>query len=83
MVSTRVYRAGKPYEATAAELERHAGRQFDPAIVAAFHRVPRGEWDGLRRSATAAADEDKIVKGWRAAAAGGEPAHASRSALVH
>jgi putative nucleotidyltransferase with HDIG domain len=48
MVSTRVYRAGKPYEAAAAELERHAGRQFDPAVVAAFMRVPQADWEELR-----------------------------------
>ena len=48
MVSNRVYRAGKPYEAAAAELERHAGRQFDPVVVAAFLRIPPSEWDELR-----------------------------------
>ncbi|HYP01974.1 MAG TPA: HD domain-containing phosphohydrolase [Pyrinomonadaceae bacterium] len=48
MVSHRVYRAGKPYEAAAAELERHAGRQFDPVIVAAFLRIPPAEWEELR-----------------------------------
>ncbi|HLL72202.1 MAG TPA: HD domain-containing phosphohydrolase [Pyrinomonadaceae bacterium] len=48
MVSTRVYRAGKPYEAAAAELERHAGRQFDPVVVAAFLRIPPAEWEELR-----------------------------------
>jgi putative nucleotidyltransferase with HDIG domain len=48
MVSTRVYRAGKPYEAAAAELERHAGRQFDPQVVAAFLRIPPAEWEELR-----------------------------------
>jgi putative two-component system response regulator len=48
MVSTRVYRAGKPYEAAAAELERHAGQQFDPEVVAAFLRIPPAEWEELR-----------------------------------
>jgi putative two-component system response regulator len=48
MVSTRVYRAGKPYEAAAAELERHAGQQFDPDVVAAFLRIPPAEWEELR-----------------------------------
>jgi response regulator RpfG family c-di-GMP phosphodiesterase len=49
MTSDRVYRAGKPYEAAAEELERWAGRQFDPQVVEAFHRVPREDWEELRR----------------------------------
>jgi response regulator RpfG family c-di-GMP phosphodiesterase len=49
MTSDRVYRAGKPYEAAAEELEKFAGTQFDPTIVATFHRVPREDWDALRR----------------------------------
>jgi HD-GYP domain-containing protein (c-di-GMP phosphodiesterase class II) len=48
MVSTRVYRAGKPYAAAAEELERHAGRQFDPAVVTAFRRIAPSEWEELR-----------------------------------
>ncbi|HZH30440.1 MAG TPA: HD domain-containing phosphohydrolase [Pyrinomonadaceae bacterium] len=71
MVSTRVYRAGKPYEAAAAELERHAGRQFDPTVVAAFMRVPQADWEELRsrslrrhrpeRVAAAAATPEKLA----------------------
>ncbi len=49
MISDRVYRAGRSYEEAAEELERFAGRQFDPTVVAAFHRVPREDWDELRR----------------------------------
>jgi response regulator RpfG family c-di-GMP phosphodiesterase len=49
MTSDRVYRAGKPYEAAAKELESWAGRQFDPQVVEAFHRVPREDWEELRR----------------------------------
>jgi len=26
-----------------------AGRQFDPKVVEAFHRVPQEDWDELRR----------------------------------
>jgi HD-GYP domain-containing protein (c-di-GMP phosphodiesterase class II) len=48
MISTRVYRAGKPYTAVAEELQRNAGRQFDPAVVAAFMRIPAAEWEELR-----------------------------------
>ncbi|HEX8459446.1 MAG TPA: HD domain-containing phosphohydrolase [Pyrinomonadaceae bacterium] len=49
MVSNRVYRAGKPYAAAAEELERHAGRQFDPEVVAAFGRIPPADWEELRQ----------------------------------
>ncbi|MCC7105387.1 MAG: HD-GYP domain-containing protein [Chloroflexi bacterium] len=36
MVSTRSYRTALPLEFALAELEQHAGSQFDPAIVPAF-----------------------------------------------
>ncbi|HEV2880831.1 MAG TPA: HD domain-containing phosphohydrolase [Pyrinomonadaceae bacterium] len=48
ITSDRVYRAGRSYEVAVAELEEFAGRQFDPAVVAAFRRIPRAEWDELR-----------------------------------
>ena len=49
ITSDRVYRRGKPYEAAAEELELWAGRQFDAEIVAAFHRVPKEDWEELHR----------------------------------
>jgi response regulator RpfG family c-di-GMP phosphodiesterase len=49
MISDRVYRRGRSYEEAADELEKFSGRQFDPAVVEAFHRVPREEWDEIRR----------------------------------
>ena len=49
MTSDRVYRAGRPYEAAAAELDRCSSQQFDPQVVDAFHRVPKEDWDNLRR----------------------------------
>jgi HD-GYP domain-containing protein (c-di-GMP phosphodiesterase class II) len=49
ITSDRVYRKGRPYEAAAKELDEWAGRQFDPRIVEAFHRVPQEDWDELRR----------------------------------
>lgn len=49
MTSDRVYRAGRPYEMAAAELDEYAGRQFDPKVVEAFHRIPREEWDEMRQ----------------------------------
>jgi putative nucleotidyltransferase with HDIG domain len=48
IISDRVYRRGKSYELAAAELSRCAGKQFDPIVVAAFHRVTREEWEELR-----------------------------------
>ena len=49
ITSDRVYRRGKPYEAAAQELDDWAGRQFDPKVVEAFHRVPREDWEELHR----------------------------------
>jgi putative nucleotidyltransferase with HDIG domain len=49
ITSDRVYRKGRGYDEALAELEAYLGRQFDPAVVAAFRRVPRGEWDEIRR----------------------------------
>jgi cyclic di-GMP phosphodiesterase len=49
ITSDRVYRRGKSYEAAAAELEEWAGRQFDPKVVAAFHRVAKEDWEELHR----------------------------------
>ena len=49
ITSDRVYRRGKPYEAAAQELDDWAGRQFDPKVVEAFHRVPKEDWAELHR----------------------------------
>ena len=49
ITSDRVYRRGKPYEAAAQELDDWAGRQFDPRVVEAFHRVPKEDWEELHR----------------------------------
>jgi response regulator RpfG family c-di-GMP phosphodiesterase len=49
ITSDRVYRKGRPYQAAADELTEWVGRQFDPKVVEAFHRVPQEDWDELRR----------------------------------
>lgn len=49
MISDRVYRRGRSYEAAAEELDTWSGRQFDPQVVAAFHRVAPEDWEELRR----------------------------------
>lgn len=47
ITSDRVYRKGKPYQAAALELDEWAGKQFDPKVVEAFHRVPPEDWQEL------------------------------------
>src|SRR5205085_6415924 len=49
ITSDRVYRRGRSYEEATAELDSFSGRQFDPDVVEAFRRVPREEWNELRR----------------------------------
>jgi response regulator RpfG family c-di-GMP phosphodiesterase len=62
ITSDRVYRAGRPYEAAAAELDEFAGTQFDPQVVAAFHRVPCEEWAEMRRQSLEARREKASVE---------------------
>ena len=52
ITSDRVYRGCKSYEYADDELGRHAGAQFDPRVVEAFRRVPREEWEELRRASS-------------------------------
>jgi putative nucleotidyltransferase with HDIG domain len=47
ITSDRVYRKGKPYQSAAQELDEWAGKQFDPKVVEAFHRVPPEDWQEL------------------------------------
>jgi putative two-component system response regulator len=49
ITSTRVYRDGRSYEEAVKELNLWAGKQFDPNVVEAFHRVPKEDWDDLRQ----------------------------------
>src|SRR3989441_12437942 len=49
ITSDRVYRRGKTYEAAAQELDDWIGRQFDSKVVAAFHRVPKSDWEELHQ----------------------------------
>jgi len=49
ITSDRVYRRGRSYDAATAELNEWSGRQFDPKVVEAFHRVPQEDWEDLRR----------------------------------
>lgn len=68
MTSDRVYRRGKSYESAAKELDEWAGRQFDPTVVEAFHRVPRTDWEELHRQSLLPKSEDfdvaRMVQLW-------------------
>ncbi|HLN97775.1 MAG TPA: HD domain-containing phosphohydrolase [Pyrinomonadaceae bacterium] len=62
ITSNRVYRKGKPYNAAAEELDEWAGRQFDPRVVAAFHRVPQQDWQDLHEQSLMKKDEELEVR---------------------
>ena len=48
ITSDRPYRKGRTFEEARTEIERWAGRQFDPAIVDVFLRVPTERWSEVR-----------------------------------
>ena len=48
MTSDRPYRAAQSISSGRREIERHAGRQFDPEIVSVFLSVPEHLWQDLR-----------------------------------
>ena len=58
ITSDRVYRKGKSYQAAAEELDAWAGKQFDPKVVEAFHRVPQQDWDDLRDQSLLRKDDE-------------------------
>lgn len=62
MTSNRVYRKGKPYQAAAQELDDWAGKQFDPEVVTAFHRVPQSDWDELHAQSLIKKDDHLEVR---------------------
>jgi response regulator RpfG family c-di-GMP phosphodiesterase len=68
MTSDRVYRRGKSYEAAAQELDDWAGKQFDPRVVEAFHRVPKSDWEELHRRSLLPKTDDfdvaRMVQVW-------------------
>jgi len=47
MTSDRPYRAALSLEEASAELERCAGKQFDPQVVKAFFSIPASAWEVL------------------------------------
>jgi response regulator RpfG family c-di-GMP phosphodiesterase len=61
ITSNRVYRKGKPYEAAAQELDDWSGKQFDPKVVEAFHRVPPQDWADLHEQSLVKKEDDLDV----------------------
>jgi response regulator RpfG family c-di-GMP phosphodiesterase len=62
ITSDRVYRRGKSYQEAADELDEWSGKQFDPKVVEAFHRVPQQDWDELRNRSLMPKAEDHEVR---------------------
>ena len=62
ITSDRVYRRGKSYQEAAEELDEWSGRQFDPKVVEAFHRVPQQDWDELHKRSLMPKAEDVEVR---------------------
>jgi response regulator RpfG family c-di-GMP phosphodiesterase len=62
ITSNRVYRKGKPYEAAAQELDDWSGKQFDPKVVEAFHRVPPQDWADLHEQSLVKKEDDLDVR---------------------
>jgi putative nucleotidyltransferase with HDIG domain len=48
MMSDRPYRQGRSYEVARAEIQREAGKQFDPQVVAIFLEIPEETWITIR-----------------------------------
>lgn len=49
MTSDRPYRQAMSWEKASEEIERQSGKQFDPAVVAAFQAIPLTRWRELQR----------------------------------
>jgi putative nucleotidyltransferase with HDIG domain len=50
ITSERPYRAARSYAVARAEIEKGAGTQFDPLVVAAFLAIPEAAWQKMRAS---------------------------------
>lgn len=62
ITSNRVYRKGKPYHAAAQELDDWSGKQFDPKVIEAFHRVPPQDWEELHQQSLAKKEDELEVR---------------------
>ncbi|MDI7266567.1 MAG: HD domain-containing protein [Myxococcota bacterium] len=57
ITSDRPYRLAADHDAAVAEIAKNRGTQFDPAIVDAFLRIPRADFEGIRAKVQQADDE--------------------------
>ena len=62
ITSNRVYRKGKSYSDAARELDEWAGKQFDPRVVEAFHRVPPEDWEELHNQSLMKKEDELEVR---------------------
>jgi response regulator RpfG family c-di-GMP phosphodiesterase len=58
ITSNRPYRKAREYAVARAEIERCNETQFDPKVVAAFLRVPPGDWSDIRKKLEAQGADD-------------------------
>ncbi len=49
ITSERIYRPAQPLQAAKIEIEKWAGRQFDPDVVKVFLEMPDNIWEDLRK----------------------------------
>jgi response regulator RpfG family c-di-GMP phosphodiesterase len=59
ITSNRPYRAARAYEVARMEIEKHAGTQFDPEVVAAWLTVPSEDWVRIRRELEEAGERER------------------------
>ncbi|MGH9601748.1 MAG: HD domain-containing phosphohydrolase [Terriglobales bacterium] len=53
ITSDRPYRRAQTFAAAKEEINKFAGRQFDPEVVRVFNTMPEGIWDDLRKQISA------------------------------
>ncbi|MGH8458932.1 MAG: HD-GYP domain-containing protein, partial [Nevskiales bacterium] len=67
IMSDRPYRRAQSFAAAKEEINKFAGRQFDPDVVRVFNTMPEGLWDDLRKQISAqvfqiTAPQPRLVK---------------------
>lgn len=62
MISHRPYRKPMNYQAALAEIQRAAGSQLDPEMVATFTRIPREEWTILLQAVDRGANISLLIR---------------------
>jgi HD-GYP domain-containing protein (c-di-GMP phosphodiesterase class II) len=58
ITSDRPYRKGRPLQVARDEIARCSGTQFDPALAAAFARIPDSEWERIRNQVATMESEE-------------------------